>query len=486
MKGAAVFQRKNKPGYQARIPVPKQYRQFEGGRPQKVLGLKTTDKAEARKRATMAEAKLLGEWEAKLRAEQRGIKKTGPDLQGLTLSERLIELARWATDYSPDPLLYAQLLKRTFQADSGMSKEDLETLTFAAEDEFDRALVAAGEIDPFDPRQYSYTLPGLPMSTLVEKYCQRREVTKLKRDRPQTIHTYLMDFAEYMNNAPVSSVTPQDAHRYFVHLSESEVAQGTASNRKAVLQKAWKFWTVAGDAPRNVWGEIDVSSYTWRDTVLRRAFTKPELQAMMTLPDKLEWRFKDQQQVCRDFLEMAFYLGARSSEVTALRKTDVVQTSIDGKYRLLVQISDGKTDSATRDIPVPLALDPVIRRLVSDSQDGYLLKLNDKTRRGHSLSVKLSTGMDKIGLNDPAITAAHSFRRLWATIGLQSNDKESRVADYLFGHVQEGGRSRRLREDLYADNEFSDPQKFEAVDAMDFDSWRYGEDTTLRRRLVDL
>jgi integrase len=118
-----------------------------------------------------------------------------------------------------------------------------------------------------------------------------------------------------------------------------------------------------------------------------RRWTDAELTDLFdTIPAGEKYYLKE---VCA----LGLYTGARLNEICELEVTDV---NLDSN---VIHISEGKTQSSVRDIPIHPKLLPVIKRLIGKRTDGYLFETlkpagKDK-KRGHEVSKRFGYWRDQ-------------------------------------------------------------------------------------------
>ena len=105
---------------------------------------------------------------------------------------------------------------------------------------------------------------------------------------------------------------------------------------------------------------------------------------------------------------LGIYTGMRIEEICRLKTTD-----IESECML---ISEGKTQSAPRKIPIHKSILPLLAAMIASTQDGNLIE-GLKTYRGkrsHSISKRLGTRRKQLGFDRKKYTS-HSLRANFVT-----------------------------------------------------------------------
>jgi len=129
-----------------------------------------------------------------------------------------------------------------------------------------------------------------------------------------------------------------------------------------------------------------------------------------------------------DLIELAAYTGGRLEELAAL---PVARVNIVARY---IEIADAKTAAGWRQVPIHTRLVPTVTRLVKDSLDGYLLTGLAESRygdRGDALSKRFGRLKADLGFGPQHVF--HSIRKTVATL-LEGAGVSENVAADLMGH----------------------------------------------------
>lgn len=179
----------------------------------------------------------------------------------------------------------------------------------------------------------------------------------------------------------------------------------------------------------------------------RKAFTMDELQRIYTVAQE-----KGQGRLC-DLMALGLLTGARIEELAQLRKDSIV--TVEGIHSF--RIDDSKTLAGIREIPVHPALEPLIKRLIADSPDGYLLPSsagNKYDNRSDPLSKAFGRLKTSLGFGKQHVF--HSVRATTITLLLRAGVPGTTVAN-IVGH-----ETGLVTFDVY-DEGASPQQKLEAI-----------------------
>jgi integrase len=127
-----------------------------------------------------------------------------------------------------------------------------------------------------------------------------------------------------------------------------------------------------------------------------------------------------------DVIRMAMYTGARREELCSL-KTEHVKAD-------RFEIVDAKTAAGIRTVPIHRQLSKTIKRLVKDSEDGYVLsglKPSANGVRGDAIGKKFTRLKKSLNFSDRH--AFHSWRGTVITVLERAGVPEGTVQD-LVGH----------------------------------------------------
>ncbi|MFY9513613.1 MAG: tyrosine-type recombinase/integrase [Rubrivivax sp.] len=132
----------------------------------------------------------------------------------------------------------------------------------------------------------------------------------------------------------------------------------------------------------------------------------------------------DQQLVV--LITLAAYSGARIEELCSLKVTDAGSAAL--------HIADAKTAAGIRDVPIHPAIKGLVRALVKDSEDGYLisgLTFNKYGDRSNAIGKRFGRLKARLGFGEPFVF--HSIRKTVVTLLEDAGVSENLAAD-IVGH----------------------------------------------------
>ena len=148
-------------------------------------------------------------------------------------------------------------------------------------------------------------------------------------------------------------------------------------------------------------------------------------------------------------IQIAAYTGARIEELCSLKVSDVIK--VDGVNCL--NIRDAKTEAGNREVPIHPAITKLIKQLVKESQDDYLLSgltFNKYGQRSNAIGKRFGYMKTAQGFNKSHVF--HCFRNTVATQLENAGIPEGVAAD-IVGHEKKtityglysGGTSARIK-----------------------------------------
>lgn len=156
----------------------------------------------------------------------------------------------------------------------------------------------------------------------------------------------------------------------------------------------------------------------------RRDFS---LESLATLHDAAT---KDGQNVLADLILLGVYTGARIEELCKLRTENVI--SIEDVQ--CFDIADSKTVAGIRFVPIHPALKPVVKRLLKDSVDGFLVHSKSRNKYGNrSDPLSKAFGRLKSAHGFGKQHVFHSIRGTVVTQLLRANVPGTLIAE-IVGH----------------------------------------------------
>lgn len=127
-----------------------------------------------------------------------------------------------------------------------------------------------------------------------------------------------------------------------------------------------------------------------------------------------------------DLIMLGAYTGARIEELCSLKVSEVTEDSF--------RITDAKTDAGHREVPVHSALLAVVRRLMKESGDGYLisgLTFNKYGDRSNAIGKRFGRLKESLGFS--GAYTFHSLRSTLITLLENAGVSENLAAD-IVGH----------------------------------------------------
>lgn len=152
----------------------------------------------------------------------------------------------------------------------------------------------------------------------------------------------------------------------------------------------------------------------------RKAFSVGDLGRLLEAAER-----KDDQ-VLRDFIEIAMWTGCRIEEIASLK---MVNVGVDG-----IEIVDAKSRAGNRQVPIHSRLQPTVKRLLAESDDGYLLSglsANKYGDRSNAVGKRFGRLKESLAYDDRFVF--HSIRKTVAT-ELENLGVPENVAADILGH----------------------------------------------------
>ncbi|AUG39677.1 integrase [Pseudomonas chlororaphis] len=157
-----------------------------------------------------------------------------------------------------------------------------------------------------------------------------------------------------------------------------------------------------------------------------------------------------------DLILLGTYTGARIEELCQLKTENVIV--IDGVQ--CFDITDSKTKAGIRVVPIHPAIAGVVKRLMDDSKDNYLVVTNSRSKYGiRSDPMVKAFGRLKSSLGFGPDRVFHSIRKTTITQLVRANVQGTLIAE-LVGH-----ETGQITFDVYSQGA-SISQKFEAISKM--------------------
>ena len=232
-------------------------------------------------------------------------------------------------------------------------------------------------------------------------------------------------------------------------------SQSSVSKTKTFLSKYWKYLQQRDYVDRDLKPFTDIElPKTLKPRQSREAYTDDEVGLIL---DHLQLKQDD---ALTAITTLAMYTGARISELAGLRVESVI--TIDGITCL--KIDDAKTKAGNRAVPVHPEIEVLIKTLITDSTDGYLVSgVNSKGGKDRRADV-LGKRYGRLVRNDcqlPPTKVFHCFRNTVAT-KLESAGVPENIAADIVGYDK-----ATMTYGLYSGGT-STQQKFDAVKSIKY------------------
>ena len=244
-----------------------------------------------------------------------------------------------------------------------------------------------------------------------------------------------------------------------------EVMQLVKADKRAVKTKAKnygfarQYWSYLEDIGvvdgevRNPFSELNFkAARKQKNTTVRQAFSQEEIESLHQAAVE-----KGDEQLA-DLIALGAYTGARIEELCAIKLEDITRPS--GVQ--IITITDSKTDAGVRAVPVHPALKPLIKRLMSESDDEYLLSNLTSSKYGdrcNAVGKRFGRLKEKLGFGKSHVF--HSIRKTVITILENAGISEGVTAD-IVGHEK-----KTMTYGLYSDGA-SDKKKLAAIKKLHF------------------
>jgi len=201
----------------------------------------------------------------------------------------------------------------------------------------------------------------------------------------------------------------------------------TKAKNYGFVRQYWKYLQDIGavsDQVRNPFSELKHTSRKGQKRTKRTSFATKEVIKLIS-----------QAKVIGDIqlanlIMLAAYTGARIEELCQLRTNSVIRA--EGIECL--SIEDAKTEAGNRIVPLHPELKPLVRRLIRESSDGYLLSELSETKYGdRSNAIGKRFGRLKADLGYGPEKVFHSIRKT-VTTSLENAGVPEGVAADIVGH----------------------------------------------------
>jgi|SRR5579883_572368 len=289
-------------------------------------------------------------------------------------------------------------------------------------------------VGPGAPPPASDQFKGLATGVLVpvlqhlEAYLKSKagDVERKSLDQARSIVERFAKRFEY-----VRDVTRRGVQEYVNELAANGSSPQTIRRLKSQLRTYWKYLQAIEVAPD---GETPFDGLQRQNSDgkaararRRQAFTPKEIAGLI-----VEARHAGHEQLA-DAITIFAYTGMRLDELASMKTTQVRAGAFHVK-----EGGDGKTEAATRIVPIHSAIASLVKRLCKASTDGYLLSgLSDKNKyKKRGLSITDAFGRLKRNLGYDKRYVLHSIRHTVTTLLIQAGIDQ--VVRYeILGHEHE-------------------------------------------------
>ena len=398
--------------YHARLGIPSDLRDKFNKREFK-QSLETSDRQEAEIRALA----VVSKWKRQI-AAARG---------SLDAIEKMAADIRVETDYS-EP-----------HVETGMTGKDwhIESIADSFNDEEKEIRfrnIAMGRKTPF--------------ITFLDKFLEQWEVDQKTKDMASS---FIKKIGNHFKS--IESISRPEVLRL---VRKDSSANSTKTKNFAFARRYWKYLEDEGIVnleARNPFSELNLKTNKKKaEAVVRKAFSKADIESLHGEALKSEDR------ILGDLIALGAYTGARIDELCELTVDDVLIA--EGVQ--VLSIRDAKTKAGVRSVPVHPELKTLIKRLVEQTQDGYLVlnqTSNKYQKRSNALGKRFGRLKKKLGFG--ADFVFHSIRKTVITELENAGIPEGISAD-IVGHEK-----KTMTYGLYSAGT-SDKKKFEAIKNLEY------------------
>jgi len=398
--------------YHARLGIPSDLRDKFNKREFK-QSLETSDRQEAEIRALA----VVSKWKRQI-AAARG---------SLDAIEKMAADIRVETDYS-EP-----------HVETGMTGKDwhIESIADSFNDEEKEIRfrnIAMGRKTPF--------------ITFLDKFLEQWEVDQKTKDMASS---FIKKIGNHFKS--IESISRPEVLRL---VRKDSSANSTKTKNFAFARRYWKYLEDEGIVSleaRNPFSELNLKTNKKKaEAVVRKAFSKADIESLHGEALKSEDR------ILGDLIALGAYTGARIDELCELTVDDVLIA--EGVQ--VLSIRDAKTKAGVRSVPVHPELKTLIKRLVEQTQDGYLVlnqTSNKYQKRSNALGKRFGRLKKKLGFG--ADFVFHSIRKTVITELENAGIPEGISAD-IVGHEK-----KTMTYGLYSAGT-SDKKKFEAIKNLEY------------------
>jgi len=387
----------------ARLGIPSELRSHYNGKRELKATLKTPDQ----KVAELKAMKLVGDWKLQFAALRGSVSAT----QAL------------AAEFLPHP-------DGKVNPDTGMSDKD-----YAIDSQADA--LADGQKQAF----YEVALGrATPTLLYLDKFLKQWEVEQKTKDMAKTAIKRVADTFTTLEMISVPLI--------YQMIDADTNGKATKEKNYGFVRQYFKYLkrmqAIPQDKP-NPFENLDIKQVQKSSTGVKKriAFKAAEVKQLMKTADN-----KGDNQLVQ-LMQMAAYTGARIEELCSLKVSDVIK--VDGINCL--NITDAKTLAGNREVPIHPSISRLIKNLIKESKDGYLLTgltFNKYQQRSNAIGKRFGYLKKKAGFDKQHVF--HCFRNTVATQLENAGIPEGVAAD-IVGHEKKtltyglysGGTSTKIK-----------------------------------------
>lgn len=243
--------------------------------------------------------------------------------------------------------------------------------------------------------------------------------------KPKTKNTGSSYVSQLVEQFPlISQITRKSVKAWYTHLQEQEGFKAkTIKSRNSYSRVYWRYLQDRGyvDENNNPFDNIQIKDANKDSGWVE--FTPLELERIY---EHLQTISNKEPQLLNLFL-LACYTGARIEELCSLKVEQVADDYLE--------IKDAKTKAGNRQVPIHSQIESLIKSMITDSNDGYLIsgmKVRNKyNKRSDPIGKRFGRMKKELGFGKDKVF--HSIRKSVATALENAGIAENIAADIL-GH----------------------------------------------------
>ena len=360
--------------------------------------------------------------------DERIAKRRGAMLWLHDWSKRIEEARRGSPQkMEEESVFYRKILAQT------QSEEEKQLIVDQIRDEtqerIDRALAKAGYVDHRDVPE-DQDIPGvtdakrffqLSTGMLIPTMDYVDEWLSMLTNEQKTKDMKRSTVAKFSETFPyIQDVNRKDVQRW---LNKRVCEEGlTTKTLKRVLSELRSYWDYLRslELVPEEGSPFDKLALNGRKSEDRKHFEPADVVKLLRAAEA-----KDDKSLV-DVITLGMWTGARIESLCKLRVEDV--------HADFLRIEDDKTEAGRRDVPIHSKLKPTIKRLVTESRDGYVLTgLSENKYQDRSDALGKRFGRLKTALGFGPAYTFHSLRKTVTTI-LENAGVPENVAADIVGH----------------------------------------------------